>query len=258
MKTVFLLSFLIAVAVAQPYASFTTWYQTNCNASTAATNYIVDLYLYPADGSCFAPSGGYVIYESDYYIITSNATHVFVSEYDNTDCSDLPYNYTYPIDTCDSDGFYGVVASIWEEVPDEDYWGELDYETAAGELWETILITNYFDAAECPEDNWVSTSVQGWQECTSGSFVYCDDGEINYDYCINTDLDCSSGCTPYSESSTLDDDCTASATYTGYWTIYLDDSYSTSFQATCVGGSSSGSTLVASAAVLFAALALVF
>jgi hypothetical protein len=255
MKTVLLLSFLFAFTVAQPYVSFTTWYYSGCNETD--NNWIYDLYLYPADGSCFYPSGGYVVYESDYYIMTANATTVFVSEYDNSDCSDTPYNYTYPIDACQSDG-YGVVASVWEEVPDEDYWGDLDYEGSGDTLWETILITNYFDALECPEDNWVSTQVQGFQECLFPYHVYCDDGEINYESCINTDLDCSSGCEPYSDTSTLDDDCTASADITGFWTTYIDYTYSTSFQATCVGGSSSGSTLVASVAVIFAALALVF
>jgi len=257
MKTVFLLSFLIAVAVAQPYASFTTWYYSGCNVTT--NNYIYDLYLYPADGSCFEPSGGFPVVSSSYYYrINANSTSVVVSEYSQSDCSDIADNATYPIDACD-DSSYGIVASVWTELPDDDFWGEQEYVSSGGYLWETILITNYYDALDCPDDTWVSTQVQGFQECITTTYTYCEDGKINYDYCINSDLDCSSGCTPYSETSTLDDECTASTGYTGYWSSYIDYSTSTSFQATCVGGGgSSGSTLVASFAVLFAALALVF
>jgi len=251
MKSILVLAVLFGLAVAQPYASVISWYANGCNAT--ANNYVYDAYVYPADGSCFVPSGGYYFYSSYGYRITFNDTAVNVTEYVSEDCTSTPYTDWYPRDNCPSDD--DVVVSIWDDFPPEDYWGDQEFVGVGDEPWETILITNYYDAVDCPDDSWISTQIQGWEECDTGIYFYCDDSQIHYDAC--TDLtDCASGCLEVYEP--LDDDCTASVDAPSFWSGYIDYTTSTSYQATCVGGSSSGSTLIASVAVVVAALALVF
>ncbi|WP_152678129.1 hypothetical protein [Pectobacterium brasiliense] len=249
MKSVFLFAVLFGLAAAQPYVSMVEYWYSGCNATTA--NYVDELYVYPADGSCFNPAGNGELYSSYGYIVNYNATFVDVAEYYYEDCTGTATNYSYPIGACDGD----VVTSVWEELPDDDYWSEQDFVNSGDEPWETILIVNYFDALECPETSWTSTQVQGWQACRSGAYFYCDDDEIHYDACTDV-TDCASGCIEV--YAPLDDSCTASASVPTVWSGYIDYTTSLSYQATCVGGSSSSSTLAASVAIVVAALALVF
>ena len=253
MKIAVIIAALIGTALAAgPYVSYTEYSGTGCNAT--ATNYVDDLYDYPADGSCFQSTGGLT---TSYSITISvlNSSYINITMYNDDTCTNDWYDYVYAVDACvDSD----TVFSIWQEIPDDDYWGELGI-TGWDGPWETYAVINYFDAAECPEANWLDTEIYGWEECDTGYHIYCDDDEGNVEFCTDT-TDCASGCTSGTYEP-LPSDCTASSevvgTYT-YWTTVVDYYYSTSFQSTCYGGDSASSTLVASVAVTLAALALVF
>jgi len=257
MKAVFATLFVLFGLAASQYLSIQ---YTSSGCSDNTDNDVDGFYIYPANGECFVPTTGTfnpTIYTSDGYIITVNDDDtVTIDAYEAPDCSDTsPYNSeVYTPGACNNTYY---VVNVWEEMPDASDYEDAEYTGYYGP-WETILSISYFTVDGCDEADFTTGQVYGFETCTSGGGVsytyFCDDGELNYQGCASDD--CSSDCVDTYEAFT--DDCTVSATYDGQWYFLINEGSSgIAFQATCLGGSS-GSTLVASVAVVVAALALVF
>jgi len=194
------------------------------------------LYLYPADASCFNPTGGLTTGYS-YSISILNATAINVTRFIDDACADYSNDWVYAIDTCvsSSDEQY----SVFETMPSDDYWIDQAYVGAFGP-WETALALDYYNSA-CESDSWINREIVGWEQCDAGVYFYCKDDEIHYDVCTDVDS-CDSGCTQVYQP--LADTCTTSANAPTYWDSYIDDSGYNSYQATCVSVSNDGSSSV--------------
>ena len=211
-----------------PYISVTDYNHNGCNASPAQVN---SVYIYPADGSCFIPTGGNSYRGSwGHTISIINSTAVNITEYFDNACTDLWHSYIEPVGACPSQGAWFEI-SIFQTMPSNEYWLNQGYIGYLGP-WETLLALDYYSYL-CENSTWVDRQIVGWPICSnSGQYYYCKNNEIHYESCMDS-AECSYEC--FRGYEPLSDACSATLYAPEYWSSFIDPS-SSFYQASCVGG----------------------
>jgi len=285
MKTAIALLAFVSVALCASAASTTTWagywyfYSSDCT-STAATDTVSgdgleDAYFFPTS-SCVkynSLGGDMFYYYSYYYNFTCNDTHIAWQAFDYADCAGTPeYTGTYTLNNCGTDHDY-VNYDCITEYPSPDDYDTADILDAEGEEIEVSAAVNYYNDTTCT--NAVASNGGGYASCYYPYYKYCDGGNLVLEFCVNSHLDCSSGCDAdgtYAPEDPLEGDtCYTAATIPTGWAyptgltgnlfeIYLNSYYQSTQLVFCEGsgsGSDAGAITVSFGLVaLAAALAL--
>ena len=99
-----------------------TWYYSGCDSFSE--NFVNNIYLYPADGSCFSPTGGFSTGWT-YRINIINDTAVSVTYFFGESCTNLYASNLYLLDTCSYNDYNQF--TIFQSMPSNQYWVDLQY-----------------------------------------------------------------------------------------------------------------------------------